>query len=44
MNTIKVNGSAASFIPDNSVIAPKTGRSAKDIMLEQRKNKSFPKK
>jgi hypothetical protein len=44
MKTIKVNATAASFIPDNSVIAPKTGKSAKDIMLEQRKNKSFPKK
>lgn len=44
MKTIKINGTAASFIPDNSVVPPKQGKSAKEIMLEQRKNKSFPKK
>lgn len=44
MKTIKVNATAASFIPDNSVVPPKQGKSAKEIMLEQRKNKTFPKK
>jgi hypothetical protein len=44
MKTIKIGGIAAKAIPDNSVVAPKQGKSAKEIMLEQRKSKSFPKK
>ena len=44
MSTIKINGTGASLIPDNSIVPPKQGKSAKEIMLEQRKNKSFPKK
>lgn len=44
MKTIKINSTAASFIPDNSIVPAKNGKSAKEIMLEQRKAKSFPTK